>query len=110
MENPIKMDDLGVPLFLETPIFGSHSEQTNIENDGSSHGLGNPNLLSCFFGGVPHGVRSTLSWKRAFFAKVSHASVEIPPTIREKRIKAWFESWRVTPPDQRQLQHFFFGW
>ena len=21
MENPIKMDDLGVPLFLETPIF-----------------------------------------------------------------------------------------
>ena len=23
MENPIKMDDLGVPLFLETPIFGS---------------------------------------------------------------------------------------
>ena len=23
MENPIKMDDLGVPLFLETPIFVS---------------------------------------------------------------------------------------
>ena len=23
MENPIKMDDLGVPLFLETPISGS---------------------------------------------------------------------------------------
>ena len=23
MENPIKMDDLGVPLFLETPIFGN---------------------------------------------------------------------------------------
>ena len=23
MENPIKMDDLGVPLFLETPIYGS---------------------------------------------------------------------------------------
>ena len=22
MENPIKMDDLGVPLFLETPIYG----------------------------------------------------------------------------------------
>ena len=22
MENPIKMDDLGVPLFLETPIWG----------------------------------------------------------------------------------------
>ena len=21
MENPIKMDDLGIPLFLETPIF-----------------------------------------------------------------------------------------
>ena len=51
MENPIKIDDLGVPLFLETTIFGSHSEKTNIENDGSSHGLGNPNLLSCFFWG-----------------------------------------------------------
>ena len=22
MENPVKMDDLGVPLFLETPIYG----------------------------------------------------------------------------------------
>ena len=34
MENPIKTDDLGVPLFLETPIlrlfqhtFGTHPEQ-----------------------------------------------------------------------------------
>ena len=25
MENPIKMDDLGVPLFLETPISSNHS-------------------------------------------------------------------------------------
>ncbi len=24
MENPIKMDDLGVPLFLETPIYYLH--------------------------------------------------------------------------------------
>ena len=24
MENPIKMDDLGVPLFLETPIYGEY--------------------------------------------------------------------------------------
>jgi len=23
MENPIKMDDLGIPLFLETPIWGA---------------------------------------------------------------------------------------
>ena len=32
MENPIKMDDLGVPLFLETPIFKEnekHLETTN---------------------------------------------------------------------------------
>ena len=28
MENPIKMDDLGVPLFLETPIFGSFQQKT----------------------------------------------------------------------------------
>ena len=26
MENPTKMDDLGIPLFLETPIFISLSE------------------------------------------------------------------------------------
>ena len=25
MENPIKMDDLGVPLFLETPIYPPYS-------------------------------------------------------------------------------------
>ena len=25
MENPIKMDDLGVPLFLETPIYNNSS-------------------------------------------------------------------------------------
>ena len=25
MENPIKMDDLGVPLFLDTPIFWSYT-------------------------------------------------------------------------------------
>ena len=25
MENPIKMDDLGVPLFLETPIFRGYA-------------------------------------------------------------------------------------
>ena len=30
MENPIKMDDLGVPLFLETPIFTymNHKQST----------------------------------------------------------------------------------
>ena len=27
MENPIKMDDLGVPLFLETPIFWEFPEK-----------------------------------------------------------------------------------
>ena len=26
LENPIKMDDLGVPLFLETPIFGRQKQ------------------------------------------------------------------------------------
>ena len=28
MENPIKMDDLGVPLFLETPIWWKHGLRT----------------------------------------------------------------------------------
>ena len=27
MESPIKMDDLEVPLFLETPIYGSYGNQ-----------------------------------------------------------------------------------
>ena len=26
MENPIKMDDLGVPLFLETPIYQNYKD------------------------------------------------------------------------------------
>ena len=29
MENPIKMDDLGVPLFLETPIYTGHGRTAN---------------------------------------------------------------------------------
>ena len=28
MENPIKMDDLGVPLYLETPIWSMNTIQT----------------------------------------------------------------------------------
>ena len=28
MENPIKMDDLGVPLFLETPIYNWNKKST----------------------------------------------------------------------------------
>lgn len=46
-------------------------------------------------------------------AKVSQASVEIPPTIKEKRIKAWFESWRLTPPlgwIKENWIIFVFGW
>jgi len=31
MENPIKMDDLGVPPFLETPILSSHNHRS-VEN------------------------------------------------------------------------------
>ncbi len=31
MENPIKMDDLGVPLFLETPTYVAVSDETCIE-------------------------------------------------------------------------------
>ena len=27
MENPIKMEDLGVPLFLETPIYTCHNSK-----------------------------------------------------------------------------------
>ena len=33
MENPTKMDDLGVPLFLETPMYHrtSQASQTNVD-------------------------------------------------------------------------------
>ena len=34
MENPITMDDLGVPLFLETPILNSESPQTDARVEG----------------------------------------------------------------------------
>ena len=34
MENPIKMDDLGVPLFLETPIY-EIEPAWNLKNDGA---------------------------------------------------------------------------
>ena len=30
MENPIKMDDLGVPLFLETPIYSDQSHKSRV--------------------------------------------------------------------------------
>ena len=32
MENPIKMDDLGVPLFLETPIWDPQFNMPDIHN------------------------------------------------------------------------------
>ena len=32
IENPIKMDDLGVPLFLETPIYIHHMVEKNYEH------------------------------------------------------------------------------
>ena len=30
MENPIKMDDLGVPLFLETPIYSDQGHKSRV--------------------------------------------------------------------------------
>ena len=44
MENPIKMDDLGVPLFLETPIYEHQKNsvhetchETSLPHHGSRH-------------------------------------------------------------------------
>ena len=36
MENPIKVDDLGVPLFLETPILQSHLNPIDLASSCSS--------------------------------------------------------------------------
>ena len=33
MENPVKMDDLGVPLFLETPIYVCEHTETHRESE-----------------------------------------------------------------------------
>jgi len=38
MENPIKMDDLGVPLFLETPTYGLF---TYMKGERWPHSMGN---------------------------------------------------------------------
>ena len=37
MENPIKMDHLGVPLFLETPMWGSLKDQSSSRAVGRWH-------------------------------------------------------------------------
>ena len=46
MENPIKMDDLGVPLFLEAPIyffpFNIIFKMIGFTNDGKGYFLANP--------------------------------------------------------------------
>ncbi len=34
MENPIKMDDLGVPLFLETPISSQQNQRSDVVSPG----------------------------------------------------------------------------
>ena len=38
-ENPIKMDDLGVPLFLETPIYTKHDAHISLLPRGSMNGI-----------------------------------------------------------------------
>ena len=58
MENPIKMDDLGVPLFLETPMY-------NLSSSGFHWSL---NVLTCSFWGaglppVEHGCCFPPLWK-----------------------------------------------
>ena len=47
MENPIKMDDLGVPLFSETSIYQSHGSVMGMpmmENKQNPFGRGSPYL------------------------------------------------------------------
>ena len=36
MENPIKMDDLGVPLFSETPIWSIEEKDGSCDYDGKN--------------------------------------------------------------------------
>ncbi len=46
MEHPIKIDDLGVPLFLETPIFGylSYSRINQKKTSTKTNGWEFPNI------------------------------------------------------------------
>ena len=46
MENPIKMDDLGVPLFLETPIWNILGTISAILVPSESKGIGGANLAA----------------------------------------------------------------
>ena len=39
MENPIKMDDLGVPLFLETPIYKYNKSWTSSHTETKVFGI-----------------------------------------------------------------------
>ena len=47
MENPIKMDDLGVPLFLEVPIFEFYSTFLESVLSSDEQHLVTPHLLCC---------------------------------------------------------------
>ena len=52
MENPIKMDDLGVPLFLETPIY-THPKNNEHETwKKAFFGKGNASTQTTIFGGL----------------------------------------------------------
>ena len=46
--NPIKMDDLGVPLFLETPIFVCHEARSSKLVSGEDRG-GSRNLFGALW-------------------------------------------------------------
>ena len=48
MESPIKMDDLGVPLFSETPILVSFCQSLS-ESDGFSHVANIIHIMGCLY-------------------------------------------------------------
>ena len=69
MENPIKIDDLGVPLFLETPIWWFWCQNDcilgtfhNLEDQPSLGPL--PNGLNGIQMGGDRMIRSPLTWTR----------------------------------------------
>ena len=68
MENPIKIDDLGVPLFLETPIFVYCMSCGHVDNTGQDDcNLASP---SPSLTGPPHCRCLQLQLKEAFITRI----------------------------------------
>ena len=98
MENPIKIDDLGVPLFLETPIYTYPSVNDYNTCFQSPDFDGHFSIRSCYF-------FSSMESFRPKQTNTKKEEVHLTWCIyEEKQIKTW-----ILPPIKLQINkyHFF---